>query len=838
MRPSPHTRLGFTLLACLCLTTAATAQSATTPRLSYVTPAGGKAGTTFEVTTAGRDLSSAEKLYFSIPGVRAVPIGESKTLPKTEQKKKRGGMKAAPTTSQRFRVTLPADAPPGIHDVRVITKDGISNPRAFVVGDLPEALEKESNDDVPKAQRIELNTVVHGVIGAPADVDYFIFSGKKGQRVVCACLTTSIDSRLPASLEMYSDTGRALGQARGYRDGDALLDVTLPADGDYYLRVCCFSYTQGGPDYFYRLAIAQTPWIDAAFPPAIEPGKEARVTLYGRNLPGGTPDPTAVVDGRTLDKLVVTIKAPVTAQRLTWDGRVEPFASALDGFTYRLKSVQGSSNAVALKYARVPVVLDQGANSTREQAQRIETPCEIAGRVEVRGDHDWYSFTARKGQVLGIEAFGERLGSPLDLVLRLHNEKGDVLTELDDVTDVQGPQFILRTDDPPYYRFSVPADGTYYLHVTSRESYVLAGPRHVYTVRIAPQEPDFRLVAMPPSSNDPSAAQLGTSGGVVLPVHVWRQEGFAGDVTLAGENLPPGLHVPTQRISAAQKFGLLILTADATAAPYVGPITLVGTAEVNGRKLTRTVRSATIVWPVPQVNIPTLTRLDRELVLSLRGKAPYRLTTGVEKVSTAAGGKLSIPVKFQPAEYKGNVQVTALGLPNTAKGQPLTLSASKTTGNLVLDVPTNFPPGTYSVALLGQTQPLKPNQQRPKGAPANLLQVAPPVAVTIVPKQLARFTVAAAKVQRGKETDIVVKAARQYSLPIAFEVEVIFPNGIKGLSARRATIPPDASAATVAIRAASDASIGTRTVTIRATARFEGNVPITHETKLQLTVTK
>lgn len=177
--------------------------------------------------------------------------------------------------------------------------------------------------------------------------------------------------------------------------------------------------------------------------------------------------------------------------------------------------------------------------------------------------------------MLGIEAFGERLGSPLDLVLRLHNEKGDVLTELDDVTDVQGPQFILRTDDPPYYRFSVPADGTYYLHVTSRESYVLAGPRPCLHGTDRAQEPDFRLVAMPPSSNDPSAA-LGTSGGVVLPVHVWRQEGFAGDVTLAGENLPPGLHVPSQRISATQKFGLLILTADATAAPYVGPITLVG----------------------------------------------------------------------------------------------------------------------------------------------------------------------------------------------------------------------------------------------------------------------
>src|SRR5438045_884120 len=80
----------------------------------------------------------------------------------------------------RFRVTLAADCPVGTHDLRVVNALGVSNPRAFVVGDLPEALEHEPNDDVDQAQRVELNTTVHGAIASAQDVDYYVFTGKKG----------------------------------------------------------------------------------------------------------------------------------------------------------------------------------------------------------------------------------------------------------------------------------------------------------------------------------------------------------------------------------------------------------------------------------------------------------------------------------------------------------------------------------------------------------------------------------------------------------------------------------------------------------------------------------
>ena len=66
-------------------------------------------------------------------------------------------------------------------------------------------------DDVDKAQRIALGSVVNGAITAGTDVDYFVFTGKKGQRVICYCRSSSIDSKLPATVELFGNAGTSLG---------------------------------------------------------------------------------------------------------------------------------------------------------------------------------------------------------------------------------------------------------------------------------------------------------------------------------------------------------------------------------------------------------------------------------------------------------------------------------------------------------------------------------------------------------------------------------------------------------------------------------------------------
>ncbi len=827
------------------------AQTPTTPpKLNHVVPMGGQAGSTFELKVTCQD-AELEGLYFNFPGVTAVPEGSEKTtLPKTAPMKKQ----ITPKTPQglvthRFKVTLPANAPLGIQDVRVVSKGGVSNPRAFVVSDQKEFVEEEPNDDVPKAQRIELNSTVNGVILTPTDVDYYVFAGKKGQRVVLACLSTSIDSRLPAMLQVYGADGGYLGSNRGYSNNDAVFDATLPADGDYYVRVFSFSYTQGGVDNFYRLTVTTNPWIDAVFPPTVEPGKESKVTVYGRNLPGGKPDPGTVLNERVLEKLEVTVKPsadPSAAQRLDFSGFTAPPASMIDGFDLRVKGPTGQSNPFLLTYASGPVVLDAGDNDSQEKAQKLSVPGVIAGRIEKKGDQDWYAISVKKGQRINIEAFGDRLGAPIDLYFQLRDDKGTLVTEQDDNIEVLAPQFFTRNDDPPTYRFVPTADGTYYLKVTTRDAFTLAGPRHYYIVRVTTDEPDFRLVATPRNALAPDSVSLNQGGGAAYQVYVWRFGGFSEEITLEGQNLPAGVVLNAQKVPPGVKVSTLVVHANAGAANYVGGLKIIGSATVDGKKLVREVRAATVTWPVVAVNTPTITRLDRELVVAVRDKAAYQLVAGGKDVVAAQGDKISIPVKLNAqGEFKGSVQVAALNPPPGLVSQNVTLTMAQAGGAVTLDAKAvaGIQPGSYTIFLIGQTQPVNPKTPPAKGmaGPPNIVQISTPVTLVIVPKQLAKVTASplAAKSNLGKDVEITVRAARQYDLSVSFKVELILPPTVKGISAKEATIKAGEDETKLIVSISPQAQVGAaQGLTIRATAMFNGNIPIVHDTKLTLSIAK
>lgn len=710
------------------------------PVLHYLTPAGGQAGTAVEVTLTGNDLDLATGLLFSHPAVKAAPLGPA-TLTAAAPNPgmgRRGQQGRAPLVATRFKVTIPRDVPASSLDVRVVSKWGVSNPRAFIVGDLPEAVEKDPNNDVSEAQVIPLNSTVHGTIAQPTDVDYYRLRGTKGQRVVVHCQATSIDSRLNAAIEVYSAAGSLLGAGRHYQNGDALVDVVLPDDEDCLIRVFSFAYQQGGTEYFYRLTASIAPWIDAVFPAVVEPGKKTMVTVYGRNLPGGVPDPTAVVQGRILEKITTTITAPSgpAVERLAYSGHVPPPTAFVDGFEFRLRNDTGASNPFLLTYARAPLVLDPGTNDTPETAQAVSVPCEIAGRIEKRRDRDWYSFTARKGTVLSIELYGDRLGAPVDLYAVLRNGRTkQTITELDDNPEQTPNQFFHRSDDPARYRFSVPDDGTYLLQVSSRESDVEASPRHVYRVRITPEQPDFRLVVMPASPTAPDAAVVHRSASQYFAVFVSRMDGFDGEIALRAEGLPKGVSCPPQKIAAGQRQGVLVVSASADAALGHAELRVKGAATIAGKSIEREARPATITWPLPQnQNIPAVSRLDRSLALTVAEPGPFSLTANLGQATVRPGEKLSIPVKVLRnwSDFKGPIQLTALGISQGQNPPAQTVPAEKGDFTFSLDVRPNTPPGVYTVVLRGQAQvPFSRDGSGKQKQNVNVSLPATPVIVTV-----------------------------------------------------------------------------------------------------------
>jgi hypothetical protein len=822
------------------------------PRLLILEPPGARAGGEVEVTLTGQDIESPQGLFFDHPGFKAELLPEPPPDPKKVNMQRRQGQNQN-QVSVKFKVTVPAGAPLGNHDVRLVNKYGVSNPRTFVVGDLPEVLEKEPNNDVDQAQRVELNSVVEGTVSAPTDVDYYVFAGKKGQHVVVSCLAASLDSKLPAAVELYGSTGTLLTSNRDYQDGDAVLDCTLPEDGDYQVRVFAFTYTVGGPDYFYRLTVSTAPWIDAVFPPVVEPGKTNRLTVHGRNLPGGQPDPSALLDGRPLEKLTVSVDVPndpPALHRLTFRGLVPPKSAGLDGFEYRLHNDAGASNPVLLTYARAPVVLDNGANDTPETAQEVTLPCEIAGRIEKRRDRDWYTFTAKKGDVYSIEAFGDRLGAPEDLYLTLRSADGkQTLADLDDNPEILNQaQFLTRTDDPPRFRLAVPVDGQYQLLVGSRAADLEAGPRYVYTVRITPEQPDFRLVLMPAVPNLPEACVVPRGGHGEFTVYVWRQDGFAGDVELTAEGLPKGVTCPPQVAGRGDpRNARLVLAAAPDAPEWAGVIRIKGTALIRGRKVEREARAASVTWPSGQ-NQPPVARLDQQVVVAVGDEAPYALTAELKNAVVNQGEKVEVPVKLQrfSPDFKGGVQVVAINVPDQqgANRQPvplLTLNPGSDQGKVVLDVKQNAVPGTYSVVLYAMAQsPSSKGGQGNQRRNAFVMEPTTPVQVTVLPKQVANVQLSSnsVNVKPGKEAEVTVRVSRMYDFDGEFKVELVQPSGTKGLRAEEATIPAGVNEAKLVIRADADAGQGNRNLTVRATAVVHEKTTVAQEAKLGVNVAK
>src|SRR6266568_5631212 len=140
-------------------------------RLLTVFPPGGKAGSQFEVGLTGADLDEANQLHFSHAGIVAKQkVRETNGLPE----------------ANRFLVTIATDVTPGIYEARVVGRFGISNPRSFVVSDLPETIAPTTNSSPANGAAISLGTIINGHSEANA-FSFYKFTARKGQRILIEC---------------------------------------------------------------------------------------------------------------------------------------------------------------------------------------------------------------------------------------------------------------------------------------------------------------------------------------------------------------------------------------------------------------------------------------------------------------------------------------------------------------------------------------------------------------------------------------------------------------------------------------------------------------------------
>lgn len=726
-------RLATVVCVATCFGSSALAQLPS-PRLTAISPPGGQAGTTVEATLAsGADLDEAGELLFSHPGITAT----QKTVDPAPHQ---SGPQPVPG---QFRVTIAPDVPPGVYEVRARGVFGLSTPRAFVVGDQAEANEIEPNDQLTQAQSLAINTVVNGAADGE-QADYMQFEGKAGQTLVVDCWGSRIDSRLDATLEVLDANGKVLARNRDSADLDPRIVFRVPADGRYFAKLYDFTY-QGGAEHFYRLAVRDTPHVEFVFPPAGMPGATQSFTLYGYNLPGGSPVGDARAGNEALEQLKVEIAVPALealedAREL--GGMLESKAATVDQFVYRLPSPRGMSNPVRIGLATAPIVLEEfKSNDERDAAQVVTAPCEIAGQFYPARDVDWYALEAKAGQTYWIEVIASRLGRTVDADLMIEGgggrgadagaaqgqrrgrgrrrrpqpavTEGEGVQIFDDTqAEIGGPAFRTASSDP-IVAWTAPKDGLHRLSVRNLFSGGQGDPRQIYRLSIRAAQPDFRLIAAlrQPSKEDrqltPWSLALRRGSQDAVRILALRRDGFTGPIQVSAEGLPPGVTATPVTIGAEESATFLPLRAAEDAAPWAGEVRIVGRAQIGDQEVTRVAEGGDLLYASQQDQLPLARpRVTARTALCVLAEAlPCSVgVTGEGVLETAKNGKVSIPLAVTRRDgFQGNVTVRPLLVPREMELGEIAIAGDQNAGAMELKLNANTPLGAFTIPLQAES---------------------------------------------------------------------------------------------------------------------------------------
>lgn len=704
----------FSGLCCL-LSTNSFAQLPAT-RLDAVSPLGGTPGSTFDLVIQGNDLDNVDRLIFSAPGISAEPkLAEKTEFDETPL--------PVPNT---FVVTIAPDAPLGVHEVRCQGFYGLSNPRRFIVESVPQSVEIEPNNDPELATEIALPIAVHGRSEGNADVDYFRFTGTGGERVSIRVEARTIDSRMEPRLALLDSLGNTIAQGRPGADGETRIDLRLPGNGSYFVKIHDALYQQGS-GYVYRLCVGPWPRIESVYPPSILPGTTARVTVYGFGLPGGV-DSEFDLDGARLQKLELDVSMPNdVSERVVDSGRIEAHQSLIDAIDMRVGNAPFQSEPFRIASAGAPVVLEQEGNNAPEAAQSLTLPCEVAGRFYPRGDVDWYSFEAEQGDVWFIDVVSNRLGWPSDpslLVQQLSVDEQGVETVknvvfLDDVPRPNDSQtrsgrheFDVRSTDPSY-RFEAPAKGRYRIFLRDAAASARSDARWTYRLTVRRPTPDYRVVAVPADSSGGLVLRRGARD--LIRLNVARIDGFSGEIRVNAVGLPAGLSASEVTIGPESEMATLVITAAADAPLTNGVLQLSAKALIDGREVVHAVRygQATAPWQFQQPNsqIPSvparlMSQLQWCVIDSEPSFAQVRFADGSNQVfETCRGGIIKVPYAVTKQEgLQGNLQGFLIDVPLGTQAQQINLAD---TGEVELRFNQQTPPGEFSIYLAGFMQNMR-----------------------------------------------------------------------------------------------------------------------------------
>lgn len=600
--------------------------------IGFVYPAGGQQGTTFRVNLGGQGLDGVNQVRVSGEGVsakvveyfrkigpqdtslmreqlnelrRAARVGQVATGPSKQAKARPANVQPAkvkqntpppdPATLKMIEdlekrlaayvnrpacvsisslvfleVTIAPNAEPGARELRLGTPRGFSNPLVFHVGQLPEfsrkpmrtsdfqvlgkeelALRKRPAEEIE--QRITLPCIANGQV-APGEVNWYRFEARKGQRLVLSVtarqLVPFLADAVPGWFQPVVAVYDAKGRELAYNDDfhfkpDPTLLFEAPEDGEYLFSITDAIY-RGREDFVYRVTIGEVPLVTSVFPLGGQVGKPRKIEMKGWNL-----------------ELADLMLPPADA-----GPGLHTLAATKDGFV---------SNHVPFALDTLPEGWDKEPNNAAPNAQKIQLPVIVNGRMDRAGDQDVFQVEARAGDTIVAEVTARRLDSPLDSVLKITDSAGKLVGFNDDHEDAAAGINTHHADS--YLMVTLPADGTYFVHLTDAARQ--GGEAYGYRLRLSPPKPDFALRVVPSS-----VAMRGRATAAVS-VYALRKDGFTGDIKLSLKDPPDGFFAAPVTLTSKEPSARLALRTTLTETQRPVQLTVQGRATIQDREIVR-----------------------------------------------------------------------------------------------------------------------------------------------------------------------------------------------------------------------------------------------------------
>ncbi|MCE9605516.1 MAG: PPC domain-containing protein [Planctomycetia bacterium] len=513
-----------------------------TPKIEYLFPAGARRGTTVEVQLGGEFMPDACRLSSDDAGISLQP-----------------------STANRYRVSVAANADSRAHDVRLASVQGASPPFPFLVGDLPEVV----HVDRGKTLELKLPVTANGRLESAGDIDEYGVTLAAGTQIVCAATARAFRSPVDVMIRVLDPDGRPIAAGSPRREVDALAVFRATRAGRYTIQVFDFQLT-GGSAHVYRLTVTDGPWLDYVFPYGASRTAETAATLHGWNLP--------------------------SASGVTLALRIPPQSS-----THYEVTLPGGANRLSIPVGESTETLEAEPNDDAEHAMPLPLDSTVNGRLAQAGDDDWFAIDAEKGAQFALRVESAELHFPTDIVAAVVDAAGKKLLETDD----------FKTSRDPSFRFTAPTAGRYFvmLHDRSRRG----GSDFVYRLHLTALRPDVTARVNTASLTVHAAKTM------TLPVLVERIDGLSDELEIAAVDLPAGVTVAPQPVPAKTpatvELSFAVTNKTAPLAKLVGVV-------VRSKSGSRTIARAAAI-----ADSPTATTAVDRLWLAVSPEIPFKLKT-------------------------------------------------------------------------------------------------------------------------------------------------------------------------------------------------------------------